>query len=84
MEKVKDREYQDIIYHIDQEATAAERLAWKKRDVSSGDDQRLERYVRFLKDFVLFMRHGVKTTSTRKFDLNAFDIKRDTSRYRVN
>lgn len=72
--KVKGHSEQEIIYLADQEATAAERYLYKhdkchqqKNDVHDCDDVR--HYAVLLKDFVLYMRHGILTHSIRQLDL---------------
>jgi len=63
LERVKDRNYLEVIYLADKEATEAERLRYRSRirrpdppDVCAG-------YVDVLKGFIRFMRYGVKSPS---------------------
>ena len=70
IEKAKGHTYLDIIWMADQEATAAERCFYKLG--CKGDSDKMMYYSRCLKDFILYMRHGVRTQKIRNLQLNAF------------
>jgi hypothetical protein len=57
---IKDKPYHDIIYLADQEATAAERLLFRK---AVNDDERKkcgQRYATILKRLIAYMRSNVR------------------------
>jgi hypothetical protein len=57
---IKDKPYHDIIYLADQEATAAERLLFRK---AVNDDERKkcgQRYATILKNLIAYMRSNVR------------------------
>jgi hypothetical protein len=56
--------YEDIILLADREATAAERRCCKRR--TAGGSGQMETYALLLKDFLIYMRHGVATRALRK------------------
>ena len=72
--KVKGHSDQEIIYLADQEATAAERYLYKhdkcrKQQSKVQNCDEVRNYAVLLKDFVLYMRHGILTHSIRQLDL---------------
>lgn len=70
IEKVKGRSLHDIIWMTDQEATEAERCLYKRCHESERDQ--IASYTGCLKDFVVYVRHGVRTSDTRELELDAF------------
>jgi hypothetical protein len=59
--------YDDIILLADQEATAAERRCCKRRTAGGkGQNGQMESYALLLKDFMIYMRHGVATSALRQ------------------
>ena len=72
--KVKGHCDEEIILMADQEATAAERFAYKNNSCqqNKGHSENCtdaRQYAVLLKDIVLYMRYGVLTRSVRKLDL---------------
>ena len=70
MEKVKGHTFHEIIQTANQEATAAERIVCKH--CRQGDCDPIVGYARCLKDFILFIRYGVRTRRMRHLNLAAF------------
>ncbi|MBI5894653.1 MAG: hypothetical protein HZB24_01100 [Desulfobacterales bacterium] len=70
MEKVKGHTFQEIIQTTDREATAAERMVCKL--CRQGGCDPIVGYARCLKDFILYMRHGVRTRRLSRLNLSAF------------
>ncbi|MFZ1987110.1 MAG: hypothetical protein WAU91_22060, partial [Desulfatitalea sp.] len=68
---VKGHSFQEIIHIADQEATAAERAVFKQ--CQDGGCDQIIRYAGCLKDFILYMRYGVRTRKTRHLNLAAFN-----------
>ena len=72
--KVEGHSDQKIILLADQEATAAERYLDKHRQCSSAERNaedciNVREYVSLLKDFVLYIRHGILTRLVRELDV---------------
>ncbi|NNK00268.1 MAG: hypothetical protein HKP58_07625 [Desulfatitalea sp.] len=74
IEIIKGRSYEEIIWMTDQEATEAERRIYKKRINPADSQDKLAGYARDLKDFILYMRHGVRTSTTRDLQLDEFKV----------
>ena len=74
MEKVKGHSFQEIIWMADQEATEAERCM--HRSGCNGDEDKIVQYALCLKDFILYMRHGMLTRIIRRLDLDQFNAVR--------
>ena len=70
MNKVKDQSFEEIIQSADQEATAAERIVYK-RCCSDGCGP-VAGYARNLKDLILYLRYGVRTRRMRRLNLAEF------------
>lgn len=68
--KAKGHSFQEIIQMADKEATEVERLYYK----SCRDEEcvKIVQYVGYLKDFILYMRHGIRTRITRDLNLQHF------------
>ncbi len=65
--KVKGHSSEEIIYLADKEATAADRISFRR---DAGDTCRHARdYSLLLKDVILYMRHGILTHSARQVHL---------------
>lgn len=71
--KAKGRDYHDIIYLADREATEAERRFYHSS--APDQDQALcgQGYAKSLKSFIVFMRHGIKTHGINHDDLLLMD-----------
>jgi hypothetical protein len=66
VDRIAELSYDDIILLTDREATAAERRCCKQRTSSvEGPRGQTEIYARLLKDFLIYMRHGVITSALR-------------------
>ncbi len=65
--KVKGHSSEEIIYLADQEATAADRISFR-RDADE-TCQHARDYSLLLKDVILYMRHGILTHSARQLHL---------------
>jgi hypothetical protein len=63
LERVRDRDYLDVIYLADKEATEAERLKYRSRTKRPAPPEACAQYVDTLKGFIRFMRYGVKSPS---------------------
>ena len=70
MEKVEGHSYHEIIEMTDMEATAVERLYYKS--CGNTDCGKILCYAGCLKDFILYLRYGVKTRATRNLNLAPF------------
>lgn len=73
IEKVKDHSFEEIIWMTDKEATEAER--YLLRICREGERDRVMSYAGCLKDLILFLRHGVRTSAMRHLSLEAFQSK---------
>jgi hypothetical protein len=60
LERVRNRDYLDVIYLADKEATEAERLKYRSRAGTVVPLAACSGYVDTLKGFIRFMRYGVK------------------------
>ena len=69
-EKAEGHSYLEIIQMADEEATTVERLYYK----SCRDEEcvKIVQYIGCLKDFILYMRHGIRTRITRDLNLRPF------------
>ena len=69
-EKAEGHSYLEIIQMADEEATEVERRYYK----ACRDEEcvKIIQYVGYLKDFILYMRHGIRTRTTRDLDLKPF------------
>jgi hypothetical protein len=72
MTKIKDKPFHDVVYLVDREATEAERLTLKSKSVPESETDIYRRYAMTLKDFVLYVRHGIKTSLVSNLDLDDF------------
>jgi len=63
IERVKDRDYLEVIYLADKEATEAERLRYRSRIRRPDPPEVCSGYADALKGFIRFMRYGVKSPS---------------------
>ena len=77
LDKTKGKNYQRILVLANQEATAVERCLCKKGCAPQAGSIMRE-YADALKDFIDFMRFGVKTRSVNQLDLDYFSDLRQT------
>ena len=71
LDKARDQNVQGVLLLAEQEATAVERRLCRK-DRATPRDARLRDYAATLKEFIGFLRYGVKTRKVRRLDLEAF------------
>jgi hypothetical protein len=72
IEAIQDRDYFDVIYFADKEATEAERISYQKNKTANLNQKDFKEYANLLKNFILFMRHGIKAIGVRDKDLELF------------
>jgi hypothetical protein len=60
IQAVKDNEYFDILYKADREATDAERRSYRTQVTSENRDLCGKQYASLLKNFMFYMRYGIK------------------------
>jgi hypothetical protein len=77
LDKAKKSNYQRIMALADREATDVERFLYRNQGSSTADTTRRE-YATTLKDFISFMRYGIKTRKMRLLDLEYFNDLRQT------
>ena len=77
VEKVKNRSFDEVIVLTDREATETERCLY--RDCPAATRRAARNYAVSLKDFILFLRHGIITRSTKGLNLRAFKTIRVSS-----
>jgi len=63
LESLRDRDYLEVIYLADKEATEAERLKYRSRTRRLEPPEACAGYADVLKGFIRFMRYGVKSPS---------------------
>ncbi|MGD9010319.1 MAG: hypothetical protein PVG41_20510 [Desulfobacteraceae bacterium] len=78
LDKAKCNNYQRVLTLAHREATDVERFLYKKQSVSAGDTK-LREYATVLKDFISYMRYGIKTRKVRPLDLEHFKTLREMS-----
>lgn len=76
--KAKCNNYQRVLTLAHREATDVERFLYKHQNVSVGDTK-LREYATVLKDFISYMRYGIKTRKVRALDLEHFKDLREMS-----
>jgi hypothetical protein len=67
VDQIADRAYDDIILLADREATAAQRQYYKRRTTDNPKGE-MKTYALLLKDFLIYMRHGVASRALRSVD----------------
>lgn len=72
LEKVIGCDYADLILLANKEATAAERTFYKQKAHLESDPNEYQEYAVVLKDFIGFLRNGIKSSSVRDFDFEPF------------
>lgn len=76
VEEIKNKEYMDIIYLTEQEATAAERNYYRSSKEMDKCCESWKQYADSLKSFVSFMRYGVKPANIGIKELQLFSSVR--------
>ena len=79
LDKAKSSNYQRVLTLADREATDVERSLYRSHGASTADTT-LREYATILKDFISFMRYGIKTRKVRLLDLDHFKDLRETRR----
>lgn len=72
VEAIKDMDYLDMVYCAEQEATEAERIAYRTKARRASSEQESRRYADRLKGFIRFMQYGVKSSCLSHSDLDLF------------
>lgn len=76
---IKDKSYDDIIYLADQEATAAERLVFRK-DVNGAEKKKCGlKYASILKDLISYMRSNIRPQKSEDKYFELFALIFDTA-----
>jgi hypothetical protein len=68
MDQVRGKQFEDLVFLADREATEAERFLYRQRSRNSEDAKRYGSYATMLKDFMIYLRHGVRTSALRGLD----------------
>jgi hypothetical protein len=74
--QAKGRDYQDIIYLADREATEAERRFYHSAMPDDAKNLCGQGYAQCLKGFIAFMRYGIKPADIAPEDLTRLDLIR--------
>ncbi|MBN1105289.1 MAG: hypothetical protein JXL84_17890 [Deltaproteobacteria bacterium] len=72
VEAVRNRDYYEVLYLAEREATAAERLRLRRQNLEYREQHFCPRYADSLKGFISFLRYGVQTSFLEKDDLELF------------
>ena len=75
--EAKGRDYQEIIYLAEREATEAERRYYHARRPNPEKTRCGQDYARCLKSFISFMRYGIKPANLSQDALATFDSIRN-------
>jgi hypothetical protein len=76
LDKAKCNNYHRVLTLAHREATDVERFLYKHQDQSAGESE-LHEYATILKDFIAYMRYGIKTRKVRSLDLEFFKTLRE-------
>jgi hypothetical protein len=76
LNKAKCDNYQRVLTLAHREATDAERFLYKHQRLPA-KDSRLREYATILKDFIAYMRYGIKTRRVRSLNLEFFKALRE-------
>ena len=79
LDKAKGNTYQHVLTLADREATDVERFLYKKQRAAMSLTK-LREYAATLKDFIAYMRYGIKTRNMRPLDLDHFKALRESGR----
>jgi hypothetical protein len=72
VEAIRNKDYLEIVYLADQEATEAERFSNRLKARNGIQKETSREYANTLKDFIVFLRHGINPSAVIKesdFDL---------------
>lgn len=78
LDKAKCNNFQRVLNLAHREATDVERALYKNQNASDGNTK-LREYATTLKDFISYMRYGIKTRKVRPLDLEHFKDLREMS-----
>ena len=83
LETIRDKDYRDIMYLVEQEATETERFSYRQNKRDACQAQPFSSYARTLKDFLFFMRYGVRPAGLTDADFQLFQsVSEDVERKR--
>lgn len=77
VEAVQERNYYEVLYLAELEATEAERLQFRRRDAERHDPDFCPRYADSLKGFISYLRYGMQNSHVDKRDIEWFRSLRD-------
>lgn len=77
LNKIQHHDYVEILLAANAEATAAERTVYKNRKTRDDRTDAFRTYADTLKDFIYFLRNGIKPTSIRAYDFESFEDRRN-------
>jgi hypothetical protein len=77
---LRDKDYYEVIRLADIEATAAERLGWKRRVDAARQRRCGKEYAELLKHFITYVRYGVLPRGLAPRDLEIFQSLTPTDR----
>jgi len=72
VEAIKEMDYLDMVYCAEQEATEAERIAYRVRNLRTSSEEESRRYADRLKGFIRFMLYGVRSSGLTHSDMKLF------------
>ncbi len=72
LNKARSNSYQRVLTLANREATDAERFLYKKKGAVDGNTT-VREYASCLKDFIFYIRYGIKTKKLRSLDLDPFE-----------
>jgi hypothetical protein len=74
IEFIKDKEYLDIIYLAEREATEAERRLYHPRKTEEAVKKGVKLYAETLEGLIFFLRYGIKPRGLRDSDVELFGL----------
>jgi hypothetical protein len=78
IEAIRDRDYLEVIYLADKEATEAERLKYRFKAKKRAEQEYCPGYADVLKNLIFFLRYGVKNRLIGKKDFDLFRSLRES------
>jgi hypothetical protein len=78
IEAIRDRDYLEVIYLAEKEATEAERLKYRFKAKKRDEEEYCLGYADVLKNLIFFLRYGVKNRRIAKKDLDLFRSLRES------
>lgn len=77
VEAVQERNYFEVIYLAELEATEAERLRFRRKRAERQEPEGCPRYAESLKGFISYMRYGIQTSRLDRKDIQRFRSLRE-------